>query len=576
MAQYKSNNEYYRSADITRPVENIKKILGLSGTADSDYLTGLGKVSRLEGTEMDNRKKQGLWKALTDATGVEGLTLDQILMRHLGKDASDFQGAITGEKEQPFRVDIQRQKAKGAGSKAGVEGILAGLAEQIAKHGMRPDPAEFEGGPAGGRHLYDDAIAGAAANFEDIVRKYGAIKGGSSRGQHKTAAQAEALFKSDIEVEDTQKQYNIARTRVAEKIGEAKTKLAEERTNKVISDMNIGLDIAHEKINNLRQVGLDAALIAQQRGLNLKETNALIKKNVEIAAEKLKGAKADTSKKTTQASSELKKYWALAGELYRKAEKQKAEIRKLKQQTATAESNRRVAELTEAYRVTIKKAQAAQAKSKASTADSKKQMASMDLQGYQEKLKTLKAIREKKLEEGKQRLANAKTEGERKKLDIEIKKELRPLDKQIKDLAIEMADVNIRSKSRESLMKTSSPAQMEREKQLKLEQIKAKQRSNSGSGTSGLSIDQLIDQQLKGGGTSTTRGLPPAKTKKSMPPDPAAKAIFDNLMSVDPQVLKTWTPEEIDSAVAMAKQQFPNMKEARIRRLIQTAQRRSQ
>ena len=61
-----------------------------------------------------------------------------------------------------------------------------------------------------------------------------------------------------------------------------------------------------------------------------------------------------------------------------------------------------------------------------------------------------------------------------------------------------------------------------------------------------------------------------------MPPDPAAKAIFDNLMSVDPQVLKTWTPEEIDSAVAMAKQQFPNMKEARIRRLIQTAQRRSQ
>jgi hypothetical protein len=92
-----------------------------------------------------------------------------------------------------------------------------------------------------------------------------------------------------------------------------------------------------------------------------------------------------------------------------------------------------------------------------------------------------------------------------------------------------------------------------------------------------------------GEGTQTTRILPVAGGDKRLQKgpkskgfgggvaaDPPAKAIFDNLMSVDPKVLKSWTPEEIDKAVAMAQEDYPNMNEGRIRNLIKVAQRRSQ
>jgi hypothetical protein len=93
-----------------------------------------------------------------------------------------------------------------------------------------------------------------------------------------------------------------------------------------------------------------------------------------------------------------------------------------------------------------------------------------------------------------------------------------------------------------------------------------------------------------GEGTQTTRSLPVAGGDKRLQKgpkskgfgggvvtDPAAKSIFNDLMStVDPAVLKSWTPEEIDKAVAMIQQQHPNINEGRIRNLIKVAQRRSQ
>jgi len=94
MPQRKSNNAYYKNADITRPLKNLEKIMGLSGTADSDYLTSLGKVSRLEGTEMDNRKKQGIHEALQRALGVEGLGPLGQYMTQIATGSGDL---MTGE-----------------------------------------------------------------------------------------------------------------------------------------------------------------------------------------------------------------------------------------------------------------------------------------------------------------------------------------------------------------------------------------------------------------------------------------------------------------------------------------------
>jgi len=93
--------------------------------------------------------------------------------------------------------------------------------------------------------------------------------------------------------------YTKARQLAVEKYSEKQVKLAEEKAKKVISDMNINVNIGHERVNNLRQVGLDAALIAQEKKLNLKETNALIKERIKEAG--FKTSIAEKGKETAEA-----------------------------------------------------------------------------------------------------------------------------------------------------------------------------------------------------------------------------------------------------------------------------------
>ena len=54
----KSDNKFYRSADLAKPFGHLQEIMGLTGNADSNYYTNLGKVSRYEGSELDNQKKR--------------------------------------------------------------------------------------------------------------------------------------------------------------------------------------------------------------------------------------------------------------------------------------------------------------------------------------------------------------------------------------------------------------------------------------------------------------------------------------------------------------------------------------
>ena len=98
-----SENKYYESSDLTGLNQNLKRLLGMSGSVDRDRLSDLRTFSLLQGTEMDNRKKDALWNALQDSIGQEGLTFDQILMRNLGKSATDIQGGFTGEALLPSK-----------------------------------------------------------------------------------------------------------------------------------------------------------------------------------------------------------------------------------------------------------------------------------------------------------------------------------------------------------------------------------------------------------------------------------------------------------------------------------------
>ena len=296
------------------------------------------------------------------------------------------------------------------------------------------------------------------------------------------------------------------------------------------------MEIRNRVLNDIAK--LDQTILTE------KKRRALIEEKMKTEAEKLTGEKALTSKRTTESASALKKHWNLAKELYLKAQKQKAEIEKLKTQNQTAEIKLSIAQKTKEYKITKARAESEEAKSKATTAESKQEMTSMDLAGYKEKLKNLKEQREDLLAKGKILLENAKTEKQRKELDLEIQKESRPLEKEIKELAIEMADVNIRSKSRESLTKTKSPSEVEREKQLKLEQIEAKKRTGTGSGTGSTTTEEMIKAR-------------------------------NELLAVPPEQLLGWADEDIEKAVAMIQQKFPNMHPERIKRLIGIQQNRS-
>ena len=121
---------------------------------------------------------------------------------------------------------------------------------------------------------------------------------------------------------------------------------------------------------------------------------------------------------------------------------------------------------------------------------------------------------------------------------------------------------------------TPSPSEMDRNRRFKEAQISAKNKT----GTSGVdNVEDFINKSLGKGDTTTSATTASPPPPKGMSPDPIAVEIFDRLMTtVEPKVLKSWTPEEVDKAVAMIQEEHPKMDETRIRRLIQTAQRRSQ
>ena len=137
----------------------------------------------------------------------------------------------------------------------------------------------------------------------------------------------------------------------------------------------------------------------------------------------------------------------------------------------------------------------------------------------------------------------------------------------------ELEGVKLSTEIMKNMRNTPSPSEMDRNRRFKEAQISAKNRT----GTSGVdNVGDFINKTL-GKGNATTPTTTASPSPKGMSPDPIAVEIFDRLMTtVEPEVLKSWTPEEVDKAVAMIQEQHPKMDEIRIRRLIQTAQRRSQ
>jgi hypothetical protein len=578
MPTRKSNNSYYGSDDLKRPFDNIKEAMGLTGNADSNYLTNLGKVSRWEGTEMDNRKKQGLWEALQLAN--QGKTPDEAFARHSGVSATDLLKLFTGEKEQPFRVEQQEHKARQEGQKVEQGDLGLKLATMIANLGggtedPRPEGYEREAFPwEGGQG--DPALQGDV--LENVMQRFAAINPGK---EHKVTSdplgrKGERITKGKVGVLTARENLLKAQKEGYENLNVKQVNQVLAATDKIIAQTKVLEGVGTERINQIRQKVLDDVNKNLESVRNLKDMNKLINERILIAAEKLKGEgfKTDTAKLEAGAK---------GGELYLNKRQLEVKLETLKQKLLKETDNAKIAALNQQYAKTLKKYEVEIGKQKTATATSQadKSESTANIAAQNEKvnpqrLKDLQTTRTNIIERGKVALKKAGTDSDKADIKLRIEKELEPVEIAIRKMSLTNAEATLQNKEAntyKTMVTTPNPGDLKRKRQNLEARTDASKRSGSGGGTS---TDDLINQLTGEEKTPTTRGVSSPASKKGLPPDPAATAIFDNLMSVKPEVLKTWTPEEIDSAVAMALQQFPNMTDVRIRRLIQTAQKRSQ
>jgi hypothetical protein len=573
----KSNNRHYRSEDLKRPFDNIKEAMGLTGNADSNYYTNLGKISRYEGSELDNRGKRGTLDALSEV-------LATMMGPGFEKDRYQANLGLTGKAENyaesrttdDLRPDLVRKggfQADQAGSEAGVAGLLAGLAEQIAKHGV-PDIADYDTSNPNEMRPYEDAVRQSAEGFEDIIRKYGAIKGGKGRDAHKTAEQQAGVVKSTIDTKEAQTSWYEERKKYVGLLGDKNVALVEERINSLK-----GLtDIRKKKIINdiLNDVAELDQKILTERGKRLTEAERtkLVQERLLVAQQNLKKAGAEAE------VAELEKDFK-GGELYRLEQKQWQELERLKLQVSKeknlvkkAELEALLAEKTQQYKITKAKNLAAKSGSDASKSKSNADIADQNQKAHAQKLLDLQTTRTNIIDRGKVALKKANTESDRADIKLRIEKELEPVNIAIKKMALTNAEAALQSKEAntyKTMVTTPNPNDLKR----KRENLEARTNASKKSGGGGISTEELINQQIKGGGTSTTRGISTPASKKGLPPSPEAQSVLKELMAVPPNQLLGWNKDDIEKAVVMIQTKFPKMHPERIRRLIGIQQNRS-
>ena len=312
-----SENYKYKNPDVTGLVNNVKRMMGVdSGAAGrrsrnmSDFLTG----AKTEGQQLKNIMLNNKNQAFIQ--GIDDPALKKMFGKFLGtilsnpNSASSVASAYgTGQnyqgklEEQAAKVLAQQQIAKQEGHKAGIGGLREGLAKQIAAMGLPVNIKDYDLNNPNEMRGHSNALDQQQIDsgiLESLAQRFGILGDKPhTTTTDVTGARGERETLTKEKKAEATISYTKARQLAVEKYSEKQVKLAEEKAKKVISDMNINVNIGHERVNNLRQVGLDAALIAQEKKLNLKETNALIKERIKEAG--FKTSIAEKGKETAEA-----------------------------------------------------------------------------------------------------------------------------------------------------------------------------------------------------------------------------------------------------------------------------------
>ena len=270
MASRKSNNAYYRSDDLKKPFDNIKQAMGLTGNADSNYLTNLGKVSRYEGTELDNRKKEGLAELLQKA--ILGKSADQAYGIANTQSYADSGLGDQRYRMTPGKLELQQQDID-------TKKNIAGLQDLILKN-KRHDPKTFETGDAwlrkralGEQALSDTAMDEAASKLMLLTGQTPGMQLDASGRRRKEfderkAAESQSKINKDISVIG----WNDARRDGYKNVSAANVSKIEQETTNLLDKNGLmkslnkdrRMEIRNRVLNNIAE--LDQKILTSKLG----------------------------------------------------------------------------------------------------------------------------------------------------------------------------------------------------------------------------------------------------------------------------------------------------------------------
>jgi len=140
----RSNNAYYRSPDITGIINNLSTAMGLKGNADSNYLTNLNKMGRLEGITFDNRRKSDIERELENVLSNQELSATARLGHTLLGNRHGYELGETASQKRPSDVLKAQRLAALTGNQLNQSNDMRALFAKMMQQGGNLPPQRRE------------------------------------------------------------------------------------------------------------------------------------------------------------------------------------------------------------------------------------------------------------------------------------------------------------------------------------------------------------------------------------------------------------------------------------------------
>jgi hypothetical protein len=289
----RSNNSYYQSPDLGDITNNLSKIMGMSGNADSNYLTNLGKVQRLEGLQFDNNRKFDIQRELNNVLSNKDLSPTDRLREVLLDKGLGYARGQTESLQSPYKVSQQKFKSGVEENKFKKSNFMNELLGNMVNSGLPPERKEDgQYGLSGGEgNRMEEILKGDSLqreSFDDAARKWliannvqpgtsADFSGGRAKVKDKNASR---LTAAKVEYEDT-------KSTVAKAIGVKKTEKLTKEIAKIADEILLKSKLNAAQVMEIKNRVLNAVAKLDQNNLTAAERRKLIKEQTNVQAQKV-------------------------------------------------------------------------------------------------------------------------------------------------------------------------------------------------------------------------------------------------------------------------------------------------